>query len=161
MYAEACAALGADPFGVNQLREPMAALACANVLWNLAMLITKDMGDVEGDVSDGLRTIPACLPDDGARARLCLGVFALMRVVDAAAHHLGYFAPALPLFGFVEVPVKPLALAIDAGALVVYAHAFLTLDLDGSKAKRKEFMGKFWPFQFGCFLCAFYAVGFF
>ena len=64
-------------------------------------------------------------------------------------------APTVDL-GFFALPVRAPAVALDALAIGYYAVAAVRLDLDGSRARRRAFMDRFWPLQAGCFVFAFY-----
>ena len=77
-------------------------------------------------------------------------------MIDAAGHVAGAYAPAVDLGPLGRVPVQAPALLLDGLALGYYAAVARTLDLDGSRAKRSAFLGRFWRLQAGCLALAFY-----
>ena len=77
-------------------------------------------------------------------------------MIDAAGHVAGAYAPAVDLGPLGSVPVQAPALLLDGLALGYYAAVARTLDLDGSRAKRSAFLGRFWRLQAGCLALAFY-----
>ena len=76
-------------------------------------------------------------------------------MIDAAGHVAGAYAPAVDLGPLGSVPVQaPRAPARRPRARL--RAVARTLDLDGSRAKRSAFLGRFWRLQAGCLALAFY-----
>ena len=75
-------------------------------------------------------------------------------MIDAAGHVAGAYAPAVDLGPLGRVPVQAPALLLDGLARGYYAAGARTLDLDGSRAKRAAFLGRFWRLQAGCLALA-------
>ncbi|KAJ1457550.1 UbiA prenyltransferase family-domain-containing protein [Pelagophyceae sp. CCMP2097] len=151
MYVQMCDALNLD-LQSNALLAPAAAHLVSNALWNLSILLNKDLGDIAGDRASGLKTLPMAAGSPRNGVALGLGVYALTRFVHLLAHFCGAFQTH-----YAGLPVGFLAQLVDVVALLGYAVYAATqlpklaFAKDHDDKGVRAFMSTFGTMTLGCF----------
>lgn len=129
-YTELCDGLSLDPLNfANPIVKPFFGYSATNFWFNIALLITKDMGDLAGDKDSGLVTVPVAIGSEIRSLAAVLVVFATYRLVHMYFHIQGYFTSV-----YYGIPLSHIACVVDVGFLAYYVYQFFTVVV-GNAAK--------------------------